>query len=116
MAIGFDQHNLQGAVQAVMASAASKKQTDVRSLDRSRRIDMTDAAEVQAHIMDRVEAAFAKASESGEGIEIARIEEVVYSPVGFVYELNSGEMHPPPLSRTGTGQEITHLAYFWATL
>jgi len=115
LAVGFDSLNLAAAVDAVMASAAKKDQDVTFSMYTAKRIDLRDPDQVRMHLMDAVRRHYEQAKQRPGGVRIASIERVVYSPVGFVFEQNMGEMHPPPIG-ADMESRVTHLAYFWSVL
>ena len=115
MTVGFDPFNLEVAVDAVMKSAAEKEQDITFSMYTAKRVDLRDREQVRTHLMDQVRRHYTQAKQHPDGIRIASIERVIYSPIAFVFEENIGEMHPPPVGAE-TGDPITHLAYFWSVL
>lgn len=115
MTVGFDPFNLEVAVDAVMKSAAEKEQDITFSMYTAKRVDLRDREQVRTHLMDQVRRHYAQAKQHPDGIRIASIERVIYSPIAFVFEENVGEMHPPPVGAE-TEDPITHLAYFWSVL
>jgi hypothetical protein len=115
MTLGFDPLNLKAAVDAVMKSAAEKEQDITMSMHDLQRVDLRNREQVQTHLMKEARLHYEKVKKQPEGIRIAHIEKVVYSPVGFVFENNYGEMHPPPTGAPIDGP-IAHLAYFWSVL
>ncbi|MBJ9622097.1 hypothetical protein [Burkholderia multivorans] len=114
-AVGFDTLNLAAAVEAVMKSAAEKDQEVTFSIDTAKRIDLRDREQVRAHLIDQVRRHYSRAKQRPGGVRIATIERVVFSPVGFVFEKNIGQMHPAPVTEETDGA-VMHLAYFWSVL
>lgn len=117
MAIGFDRFNLDAAVAAVIQSAREKGQAAMPQPD-ERAVRLTEQEDVRTHLKKCAAHAYAEASSKPEVIQIAKIEAVPYSPVGFVFEANLGEMSPPPERHNGDdgAGDIKHLAYFWMVL
>ncbi|MDN4571910.1 hypothetical protein DBB29_24945 [Pandoraea cepalis] len=115
MVIGFDTHNLKAAVQAVMKSAQEKSQEYLPQLGRPD-VHLNVASEVEALLMDRAAEAYAQALNEPGDVQVARIEGMVYSPVGFVFERNEGNMRPAPVRRPSDVGDIEYLAYFWTVL
>lgn len=114
MTIGFDPHNLEAAVTAVINEAADEEPAAYIDTQAKRRYDLTDRDEVRAYLMDRVRAHYARVQAHPDGVQIARIEEVVYRGIGYVFEPHLGEMHPAPIGAEGDAPR--HLAVFWANL
>lgn len=115
MTIGFDAHNLDAAITAVIDEAAKQGQPGLRDIRAGRTIDLTDREEVRAYLIARVQAAYARAQDLADGVPVARIEDVPYRGIGFVFEPNVGEMHPPPVSLNDAAR-VTYLAIFWGNL
>lgn len=67
--------------------------------------------DVRAYLKAQVAKAYANLKQ----IQLAHIEGVPYSPVGFVFEI-AGEMHPAPETCNDVDGllHVKHLAYFWA--
>lgn len=114
MSIGFDPHNLEAAVTALINEAAGEEPAVYIDTRAKRRYDLTDREDVRAYLMDRVRANYARVQAHPDGVQIARIEEVVYRGIGYVFEPHLGEMHPAPI---GEEEGVpSHLAVFWANL
>ena len=79
-----------------------------------RRYDLADRDDVRDFFVSRVRATCGRAQTQSDGVQIARIEEVPYRGIGYVFEPHLGQMHP---TLVGEGErEPTHLAYFGANL
>ncbi|VVE56890.1 hypothetical protein PAQ31011_05155 [Pandoraea aquatica] len=115
MAIAFDKQNLDAAVAAVMKSALEKEQKWIPQLGGAV-VRLTEDGDVRSYLMARASEAYTQAAQLPGGIQVARIEGVPYSPVGFVFEPHVGEMLPAPVRIEGDTGEVQHLAYFWAVL
>lgn len=113
--VGFDRLNLEAAIDAVMRSAAEKDQDITFSLRTVEPVDLRDRDQVRKHIVEKVRERYEEAKKRPGGVRIARIEDLVYSPVGYVFERHVGEVHPRPFG-VNDGETIGHLAYFWSVL
>lgn len=80
-----------------------------------RPVDLRDRRQVRDYIVEKVRQRYEDAKKHAGGVRIAQIEDVVYTPVGFVFERAVGEMHPPPFG-VRDGEKVGHLAYFWSVL
>lgn len=111
MNVGFDPRNLRAAIVRLMSLANKKKQEYLWApREGIEQVLLTDEIQVQEYLMSRAEAAYAK---SGSGV-VAQIRDTPYFSIGIVFEENSGEMHPAPISRSP--ERPAHLAYFWQVL
>ncbi|WP_321908153.1 hypothetical protein [Burkholderia cepacia] len=113
--IGFDPSNLEAAVDAVMKSASEKGQELTFTGPAVRPVNLRDRRQVRDYIVEKVRQRYEDAKKRAGGVRIAQIEDVVYTPVGFVFERAVGEMHPPPFG-VRDGEKVGHLAYFWSVL
>ncbi|MDN7445586.1 hypothetical protein QZM64_41210, partial [Burkholderia cepacia] len=113
--IGFDPSNLEAAVDAVMKSASEKGQDLTFTGPAVRPVNLRDRRQVRDYIVEKVRQRYEDAKKHAGGVRIAQIEDVVYTPVGFVFERAVGEMHPPPFG-VRDGEKVGHLAYFWSVL
>lgn len=113
----FDSQNLEAAVQAVVASVLAKNEAGILVMGTGQRIPITDAATIRQHLMDKAYQRFQECVAKGF-IDIARIEGVIYSPVGFVFEQAPDIITPAPPTPNGQSatQSYTHQAYFWSIL
>ncbi|MFZ5525889.1 MAG: hypothetical protein ACOZE7_04465 [Pseudomonadota bacterium] len=113
----FDAFNLDNAVKAVIASVRDKGQAYLPVVGTGKRIDIANTQEVREHLMNQALKRYQQCREAG-GVEIARIEGVIYSPVGFVFEHAPEIITPAPPVPAGQPEleRYTHQAYFWSVL
>ena len=117
MTIGFEPANLDAAVTEMIQMAAQVGQTEMRNVARSVQVDLTNRDQVRKYLKDRVKERFAKATLAPEGIQIARIEDVPYRGLGYVFEPQKGIVTHPPLERVDRDDgEIEYCAVFWVNL
>lgn len=115
MKVAFDRHNLDAAVTAVMEEAVRLEQESMFDT-RARIVDLTDRDQVREHLKSCARAAYELAEASPDGVQIARIEDVPYRGIGFVFELHGDvKMHPAP-EGSPDGEWVDHLALFWGNL
>ena len=115
MAVAFDPHNLDAAVRAVIEEAARQEQASL--FDRQvRGVDLTDREQVRNYLRDEVRVAYARASASPGGVQIACIEGVPYRGIGFAFALHGDVNMYPAREGVEKGERVDHLALFWANL
>lgn len=113
----FDTHNLENAVQAVIAGVKANDETGILVMGTGKRIPITDTDAIRAHLINKTHQRYLECVSSGE-VQTARVEGMIYSPVGFVFELAPDRLHPAPPTPEGQQevQRYTHQAYFWSVL
>ncbi|WP_050456038.1 hypothetical protein [Candidatus Burkholderia verschuerenii] len=115
MAIGFETENLDAAVNAVISEAARLGQADL--IDQTvQHVDLRDRDHVRAYLKRRVAAVYARARASEDGIQLARIEDIVYRGIGFLFESYDDAQSSPLPESIVDGDKIHHLAIFWENL
>jgi hypothetical protein len=110
--IGFDERNLNAAVEKVMALAKDKEQETIwiPGGDNVELFRLTDPLEVREYLMRRAEAAYQKAT---SGL-VAQIVDMPYASIGILFEEHKLKMLPEPITRSP--EKPVHLAYFWEVL
>ncbi len=114
MTVALDPRNLDAAVTAVIKEATRQEQDALHG--HGLHVDLSSREQVRSYLKGRVAVAYARAEASAEGVQIARIEDVPYRGIGFVFELHGDAiMHPAP-EGVKDGARVDHLALFWANL
>ncbi|MGF6649653.1 hypothetical protein OKW34_000215 [Paraburkholderia youngii] len=114
MTVAFEPRNLDAAVTAVIEEAGRQERDGLHG--HGLKVDLTNREQVRTYLKGRVLAVYARAEASAEGIQIARIEDIPYRGIGFVFEPHGDViMHPGP-EGAEDGSRVDHLAVFWANL
>ncbi|MBB3261665.1 hypothetical protein F4827_006589 [Paraburkholderia bannensis] len=118
MTIGFEVANLDAAVTEVVQMAVHVGQTELRNIDRSTQVDLNDREQVRQYLKDRAKARYSSEKLTAGGIQIARIEDVPYRGLGFVFEQQKGVVTHPPLERVDGDDdgEIEYCVVFWTNV
>lgn len=113
----FDARNLDVAVQAVIAGVQANNEKGILVMGTGKRIPITDTAAIRQHLINKAYQRYQECLTEGP-IQTARIEGMIYSPVGFVFEIAPDIIRPEPPTPEGQPytERYTHQAYFWSVL
>lgn len=116
-ALCFDTQNLDKAVQAVIAGLQANDESGILVMGTGKRIPITDPAGIRQHLINKAYKRYQQCVSEG-AIQIARIEDVIYKPVGFVFEIAPTIFSSAPPTPEGQPytDRYTHLAMFWTVL
>ncbi|RTL26832.1 MAG: hypothetical protein EKK47_20100 [Burkholderiales bacterium] len=113
----FDAQNLDAAVQAVIAGVQANNESGILVMGTGKRIPITDTAAIRQHLVNKTYKRYQQCVSEGT-IQTARIEDMIYKPVGFVFEIAPDifSSEPPTPEGQPYTERYTHLAMFWSVL